>query len=115
MDKLEYCLSLLQQGLDRSDIRQKLKENNFSDEEIALYINEADKLYLKELTYNQKYKISKSFKKTLVLFISLALLAAVFMGYAKIGLITLFIFWGYLGSFRILGARDSKGKNYFKR
>jgi len=74
-----------------------MKANGFDETDIKFYLKKSDEIYINQLLNNKspsklKKKSNRLFK-TAVLIISLLLLVAVFYGYARIGLIGLFVFW----------------------
>lgn len=83
-----------------------MKEKGFEESEIQYYLKKSDEIFLNQLirsnkTSKPKGKLSKGIK-TIVMVLSLILLTSVFLGYARIGLIGLFIIWSLVGfsSFR---------------
>jgi len=97
MNKLDYSISLRAKKLSRTEIIEEMNKNGFDESEISYYLKKSDDIYLNQLLNNKQSKsISKSSRvfKTVVLIITLLLLLAVFYGYARIGLVGLFIFWG---------------------
>ena len=82
-----------------------MKANGFDESDIEFYLKKSDEIYINQLLNNKPSKLKKKsnrFFKTAVLIISLLLLVAVFYGYARIGLIGLFVFWSLVkfGSYR---------------
>lgn len=106
MNKLDYSVSLREKGLSKNEITQEMKANGFDEADIEFYLKKSDEIYINQLLNNKspsklKRKSNRVFK-TAVLIISLLLLVAVFYGYARIGLIGLFVFWSLVkfGSYR---------------
>jgi hypothetical protein len=106
MNKLNYSIWLREKGLDSNDIKKKMKEKGFEESEIQYYLKKSDEIFLKQLIRNNKTSKSKGKLgkgiKMVVLVLSLLLLISAFLGYARIGLIGLFIIWSLVGfsSFR---------------
>jgi hypothetical protein len=106
MNKLNYSIWLREKGLDSNDIKKKMKEKGFEESEIQYYLKKSDEIFLKHLIRNNKTSKSKGKLgkgiKMVVLGLSLLLLISAFLGYARIGLIVLFIIWSLVGfsSFR---------------
>jgi hypothetical protein len=97
LNKLDFSVSLREKGLSKNEITQEMKANGFDESDIEFYLKKSDEIYINQLLNNKqlsklKTKSNRIFK-TAVLIISLLLLVAVFYGYARIGLIGLFIFW----------------------
>ncbi len=105
MNKLDYSVSLREKGLSKNEITQEMKANDFNEADIEFYLKKSDEIYINQLLNNKPSKLKRKSNrvfKTAVLIISLLLLVAVFYGYARIGLIGLFIFWSLVkfGSYR---------------
>ena len=106
MNKLNYSVSLREKGLSKNEIIQEMKANGFDKTDIEFYLKKSDEIYINQLLNNKSLsklkKKSNRLFKTAVLIISLLLLVAVFYGYARIGLIGLFVFWSLVkfGSYR---------------
>lgn len=101
MKKLEYSISLREKGFDANEIKKKMKENGFEESEIDHYLKRSDEIFLNRLHRNNKTakpkgKLGKGIK-TIVMILSLLLLISAFLGYARIGLIGLFIIWSLVG------------------
>lgn len=95
---LEYSVTLRKEGHSSNEIKLQLKETGLDKSQIEYYIKKSDNLFLNQLISNKntKKKSKKSFK-SIALFFSLLLLLTVFFGYARIGLLGLFIIWSVLG------------------
>ncbi|MBR9845396.1 hypothetical protein ACU8DI_11025 [Psychroserpens sp. BH13MA-6] len=105
MNKLDYSISLREKGFSTNEIKIKLKEQGLEDSQIQYYLKKSDDIYLNQLIHNKKSKANDKTKKgmkILVLMVSLVLLTSVFFGYARIGILGIFIFWSLIGysSFR---------------
>ena len=105
MNKLDFCVSLREKGLDKNEMVKEMAKNGFDQSEIDFFLKKSDEIYLNQLLNNkQSGGLTKSSRtvKSIVLLISLVLLAGVFFGYASIGLIGLFVFWSLVkfGSYR---------------
>ena len=101
MNKLEYSISLREKRFASNDIKKKMKEKGFEGSEIQYCLKKSDEIFLNKLNRNNttskpKGKLSKSIKMTL-LALSLMLLVSAFLGYARIGIIGLFIIWSLVG------------------
>tara|TARA_R110002050_G_scaffold4573_1_gene22039 strand:- start:23424 stop:23744 length:321 start_codon:yes stop_codon:yes gene_type:complete len=100
MNKLDYSISLREEGLVSDDIKKKMKEEGFEESEIQYYLKKSDKIFLNQLINNKvsksKSKVNKDMK-TMALVLSLMLLISAFFGYIRIGLLGLFIIWGLVG------------------
>jgi len=105
VNKLDFSIALREKGLGKNEMIKEMKKSGFNQSEINFYLKKSDEIYLNQLLNNkqsgQSTKSSQTFK-SIILLISLDLLAAVFLGYASIGLIGLFVFWSLIkfGSFR---------------
>lgn len=105
MNKLNFSISLRERGLAKNEMIREMKQNGFELSEIDYYLKKSDEIHLNHLLKNKKAsgntKSSRTFK-SLILLMTLLLLAAVFFGYVSIGLLGLFILWGLVkfGSFR---------------
>jgi len=100
MNKLDYSLSLREKGLSSDEIKKKMKEKGFEESQIEYYLKKSDDIFLNNPISNTKSKRNRKAKnrlKTVTLFLSLFLLYFVFFGYARIGLLGLFILWSLLG------------------
>ncbi|WP_179333191.1 hypothetical protein [Winogradskyella costae] len=100
MNKLDFSISLRERGLDSKDIKKEMKERGFDDSEIQYYLKKSDEIFLNQSYHYDRYKSKGKTNGTLKMFtliISLALLTGVFLGYATIGLIGLFIMWSLIG------------------
>lgn len=105
MNNLDYSISLRSKGLSKNEIKNKLFEKGLDETQIDFYLKKSDEIFLNQTLENKKYdnnKKSKSGLKIFILLLSLFLLFLVFFGYAKLGLIWLFILWSLIGysSFR---------------
>ncbi|GGG54907.1 hypothetical protein GCM10011414_25950 [Croceivirga lutea] len=98
MNKLDYSVSLRAKGLGSEDIKNKMKEKGFDDSEIQYYLKKSDEIFLKQsINYKGLRPKRKNSMKMIALGLSLILLVSVFFGYAKIGLLGLFIVWSLVG------------------
>lgn len=98
MNKLNYSISLREEGLAKNDIKKKMKEKGFEESEIHYYLKKSDKIFLNQLIHNNNAKSKPKGKlsngiKMIALALSLMLLVSVVFGYASIGLLGLFIIW----------------------
>ncbi|NRB59290.1 MAG: hypothetical protein HRU50_05025 [Winogradskyella sp.] len=106
MNLLDYCVSLRHQGLNKNEIKAKLKEKDVDSIQIEHYLKKSDEIYLNQLVNNKQKQKSKTTLdrniKTVLLILSLLLLVVAFYGYATIGLIGLFAIWSIVdyGSYR---------------
>lgn len=101
MNKLDYIISLREKGFTSNEIKKKMKEKGFEESEIQYYFEKSDEIFLNKLIQNNrtskpKGKLSKGIKMIL-LTLSLTLLISAFLGYARIGLIGIFIIWSLVG------------------
>lgn len=101
MNKLEYSISLREKGFDSNEMKKKMKEKGFEESEIQYYLKRSDEIFLNRLIRNNKIskpegKLGKGVKVLVMLF-SLMLLVSAFLGYARIGLLGLFIIWSLVG------------------
>jgi hypothetical protein len=100
MDKLDYSISLRENGHDSKDMKRKMREKGFTDSEIPYYLKKSDEIFL---NHSIKYRKSKSKRKNrngmkmITLALSFILLTSAFFGYATIGLAGLFIIWSLVG------------------
>lgn len=95
-NKLDYSISLRNEGLSTNEITSKLLENGFSESQIEYYLKRSDEIFLSKSIHYKSQKSKKTSKrglKTLVLILSLVLLSLVFFGYYGIGLLGLILFW----------------------
>ncbi|MEM1337546.1 MAG: hypothetical protein AAGF96_07340 [Bacteroidota bacterium] len=100
MNKLDYSVSLRAKGLASEDIKIKMKENGFEDSEIQYYLKKSDEIFLNQSIHYKGLRPkgkNKNSMKMIALGLSLILLVGVFFGYAKIGLLGLFIVWSLVG------------------
>lgn len=101
MNKLDYSTSLREKGFASNDIKKKMKAKGFEESEIQYYLKKSDEIFLNQLIRNNKTskpkgKLNKGIKM-IVLALSLILLISAFLGYARIGLLGLFIIWSLVG------------------
>lgn len=103
MNKLDYSISLREKGFGSNEIKKRLKEKGLEESQIQYYLKKSDEIFLNQLIHNKK-STGKTLKgiKIIALLLSLLLLFSVFFGYARIGLLGLFIIWSVIGysSFR---------------
>ena len=95
-DKLDWSISLRLEGLTSSEIKEKMKENNFSDSQIEYYLKKSDEIFLSESIRYRSRKSKKRSKRGIKMFTLVAclgLLALVFYGYYGIGLLGLLFLW----------------------
>lgn len=113
---LEYCITSRRKGLDSAQIEKHLDEKSLPPHELAFFLKESDKIYLAELRDYRAVKTNRKgyAKRIIILTISLVVLIAVFLGYARVGIITLLILWSYLGSQKLVRSKESPG-GFFKR
>lgn len=97
MNKLDYSISLREEGFVSDDIKKKMKEKGFEESEIQYYLKKSDEIFINQLINNKgskpKSKVNNDMK-TIALALSLILLISAFFGYVRIGLLGLFIIWG---------------------
>ena len=101
MNKLDFSVSLREKGYDSNEIKEKMKAQGFDASEIPYYLKRSDEIFLNQLiqkntTSKSKGKLGKGMKMILLV-LSLLLLLAAFLGYARVGLIGLFIIWSIVG------------------
>ena len=100
MNKLDYSISLREKGLASDDIKKKMKEKGFEESQIQYYLKKSDEIFLNQSIYNKRSRTNgktRNGMKMMGLILSLILLSSVFFGYAKIGLLGLFIVWSLIG------------------
>lgn len=100
MNKLDYSVSLRKKGLSSEEIKKKLKEKDFEEAQIQYYLKKSDEIFLSQSFHNNRSKNNgktRSGMRMLALVLSLILLASVFFGYARIGLLGLFFVWSLIG------------------
>ena len=100
MTKLDYSLSLRAKGLGSKEISQLMKEKGFDDSEIEYYLKKSDDIFMSQSLQfkgRKPKRKSKNALKLITLILSLLLLTLVFFGYARLGLIGLFIVWSLIG------------------
>lgn len=100
MNKLDFSISLREKGLSSKDIKKEMKERGFDDSEIQYYLKKSDEIFLNQSYRYDRYKSkgkNNGKLKMFTLIISLVLLTGVFLGYATIGFIGLFILWSIIG------------------
>ncbi|WP_299251798.1 hypothetical protein [uncultured Lacinutrix sp.] len=105
MNKLDYSISLRKKGFGSNEIKKRLKEEGLEESQIQYYLKKSDEIFLNQLINNNKSESSGKTVlgiKMIALVLSLLLLFAVFFGYARIGLLGLFVIWSLIGysSFR---------------
>lgn len=105
MNNLDYSIFLRTKGFSKSEIKEKLFEKGLNEKQVEYYLKKSDEVFLNQTLVNKRYKPdgkTKSSLKIVVLLLSLFLLVIVFFGYARLGLIWLFILWSIIGysSFR---------------
>jgi len=94
MNKLDYSVSLRAKGLVTEEIKEKMKEKGFDDSEVEYYLKKSDEVILNRLVTPKKSNSGGMIKNTVkmvVLILSLGLLLLVLLGYARIGLLGLFL------------------------
>ncbi|MGJ8592806.1 MAG: hypothetical protein ACSHXF_09675 [Aquaticitalea sp.] len=94
INKLEYSISLREKGFASNEIKKKLEEEGLDENQIQYYIKKSDEIFLNELIHTKNSSSSgktKNGMKIIALMFSLVLLSIVFLGYATMGLIGLFI------------------------
>ncbi|RAJ11748.1 hypothetical protein LY08_02711 [Olleya aquimaris] len=105
MNNLDYSISLRVKGFSKNEIKMKLFEKGLDETQIDYYLKKSDEIFLNRTLESKRYnpdRKTKSGFKIIILLLSLLLLSFVFFGYARIGLLGLFIFWSLIGysSFR---------------
>ncbi|WP_299385194.1 hypothetical protein [uncultured Lacinutrix sp.] len=104
MNKLDYSISLRKKGFGSNEIKKRLKEEGLEESQIQYYLKKSDEIFLNQLINNKSESSGKTVKgiKMIALVLSLLLLFAMFFGYARIGLLGLFVIWSLIGysSFR---------------
>ncbi|MGV6831241.1 MAG: hypothetical protein ACWA5P_06730 [bacterium] len=111
MNKLTYCISLREKGLDSKQIKEELNIKGYSQKEIDYYLRKSDDIFLNNTIKSKKgtpQTGNKHSLKMLVLILSLILLVLVFYGYLEIGLLGIFILWSAIG----YGAFKRRGRNF---
>ena len=96
MNTLDYSVSLRAKGLASNDIKKRLKEEGLEEDQIQYYLKKSDDIYLNQLMTNKKSRAkgnTKNGMKIIALILGLILLLSVFFGYARIGLLGIFIIW----------------------
>lgn len=100
MNKLDYSISLREKGLSSDEIKKKMKEKDFEESQIQYYLKKSDEIFLNQSVHNNRSKYHRKTRngmKMIVLMLSLILLASVFFGYTRIGLLGLFFVWSLIG------------------
>ncbi len=100
MNKLDYSVSLRAKGLRSEDIKKKMEEKGFDESEIQYYLKKSDEIFLNQSIHYKGFKPKgkgNKHLKMIALGLSLLLLISVLLGYARMGLLGLFIVWGLVG------------------
>lgn len=100
MNKLDYSISLRKKGVATNEIKRLLKEQGLEESQIQYYLKKSDEIFLNQLVDIKKSKSNEQTKNAIkisILSFSLFLLYNVFFGYARIGLLGLFIIWSLIG------------------
>ncbi|WP_040252056.1 hypothetical protein [Psychroserpens mesophilus] len=105
MNNLDYSISLRVKGFSKNEIKKELYDKGLNETQVDYYLKKSDEIFLNQTLQSKKYNSDRKTKngfKIIILLLSLLLLSFVFLGYARIGLLGLFVFWSLIGysSFR---------------